>query len=203
MRVGRANQDGGEAPAGEGRGLVPGEAGMSGTARGDDAAVSLPWRGVGHRCFGCSQDNPIGLGLAFRPSGEGLRASFELTELYASYPGVAHGGLLATLLDETMGNVVALRRDRLAFTVTLRVKYLAPVRIGRRYEVHGRLTGEDGRLYRVEGEILDHHGESLAMATGSYRAMTAEQAAREMTVGGSTVAGFEGHFHEEEGGTGA
>lgn len=153
------------------------------------------WEGVNHLCFGCSEDNPIGLHLAFRQVDEELRASFQLSELHASYPGIAHGGIVTTVLDEVMGNAVALRRGRLAFTVSLRVRFLAPVRVLMKCEVRARIAGESGRLYHVDAEILDERAQPLAMASGSYRAMSAKEAARDMDVERSRLAGIGDYFH--------
>ena len=55
-------------------------------------------------CFGCGDLHPSGLRLLIR-AGEGTSVTSELTvsELHQGSPGNAHGGLLATAFDETMG----------------------------------------------------------------------------------------------------
>jgi len=54
-------------------------------------------------CFGCGQDNPIGLKLNFKWDGEGVRTEFTPTELYQGWSGVVQGGIIAILLDEAAG----------------------------------------------------------------------------------------------------
>jgi len=55
------------------------------------------------QCFGCGQDNPIGLKLSFQWDGQTARAEFTPTELHQGWPGMVHGGIIICLLDEAMG----------------------------------------------------------------------------------------------------
>ena len=57
-------------------------------------------------CFGCGRDNTIGLKLDFHQEGESVRAEFIPGEMYQGWPGVVHGGLICTMLDEVIGYVV-------------------------------------------------------------------------------------------------
>ena len=54
------------------------------------------------QCFACGDDNPIGLHLDdIRRQGDQVLATLHPRPEYQSYPGVLHGGLSATALDET------------------------------------------------------------------------------------------------------
>ena len=55
------------------------------------------------QCFGCGQDNPIGLKLSFQWDGQTARAEFIPTEFHQGWPGMVHGGIITCLLDEAMG----------------------------------------------------------------------------------------------------
>ena len=54
-------------------------------------------------CFGCGQDNPIGLKLDFRWDGKTARAEFTPSKLYQGWAGIVHGGIITCVLDEAMG----------------------------------------------------------------------------------------------------
>jgi acyl-coenzyme A thioesterase PaaI-like protein len=57
-----------------------------------------------HNCFVCGLDNPYGLCLHFESDGTGravARTSF--SSEYQGYPGIVHGGILSTVLDEVGG----------------------------------------------------------------------------------------------------
>ncbi len=92
-------------------------------------------------CFGCAPRNTNGLALSMNLLDEdGLVSLFRLPERFESYPGVIHGGIVSTVLDEVMGNVIAVLDSKLCFTVTLRVKYLAPLHTNELYRCVARLT---------------------------------------------------------------
>jgi acyl-coenzyme A thioesterase PaaI-like protein len=156
---------------------------------------SLPWERIGdYRCFGCSPRNEHGLALRMRETQDGLATSFTFRSWHESYPGIAHGGLVGAVMDELMGNLLALRLRRLALTTNFRAKFLAPIRIGRPYLAVARVLRSNGALWQLESEILDEAGQIVAMGKGSYSVMTAEQAAREMVLPEADLRAFDGYF---------
>ncbi len=54
-------------------------------------------------CFGCGQNNPVGMKLDFRWDGHTARAEFTPNKYYQGWPDIIHGGIIACLLDEAMG----------------------------------------------------------------------------------------------------
>jgi uncharacterized protein (TIGR00369 family) len=163
--------------------------------------MTLPWdRIAGYQCFGCSPNNRHGLALKMDYSEEGLATSFTFARRHESYPTITHGGLVGTVLDELMGNLLALRLRRLAFTTNIRTKFIAPVRTGRPYRAVARVVRNSGELWQLESEIADEAGDVVAMSTGSYSVMTAAQAAREMALEEADLQPFEGHFAAETSG---
>ncbi len=65
--------------------------------------VSIDTNREPNMCFGCGQNNPIGLKLGFQWDGKTARAEFTPTELYQGWPGLVHGGIITCILDEAMG----------------------------------------------------------------------------------------------------
>jgi len=138
--------------------------------------LNLPWSVLAdYRCFGCSPHNTGGLQLVFEPHPDGIRTRFRLGRQFESYPGIVHGGLVGVICDETMGNLIVLRRRQSALTVSMRQRFITPLAVGRSYVCVARLRGdgdgdEDGQLlYRASAEVLDDDGAVCATATGSYR----------------------------------
>ncbi|MEU5695115.1 PaaI family thioesterase [Actinosynnema sp. NPDC020468] len=129
----------------------------------------LPWAGIDHHCFGCSPRNPRGLALEFEHEGDDLSASFLLDHHYESYPGVVHGGILALVCDETMGNLVVLRLGVPALTTSMRMRYVGVVTVGGRYRCVARATTPPTGLITSTAEVLDEHGAVMATATASYQ----------------------------------
>src|SRR4026209_2067131 len=87
---------------------------------------------VKNECFGCGKDNPQGMRLRFYLDEKRLRCigRFRLAKRYQGPPGHAHGGVIATLLDEAMGKVNKLRHV-IALTKTMEIEYLRPVPLRR------------------------------------------------------------------------
>ena len=85
-------------------------------------------RVYGHNCFGCGPDNDSGLKLEFHLNDEHKRfvCNFELPVRFEGPPSHAHGGIIATILDEAMGKVSKLR-SIIAVTGTMQVNYIRPV----------------------------------------------------------------------------
>jgi len=154
--------------------------------------VALPGARMEHsNCFGCSPNNTTGLTLNMHQIENGLVSTFRLPERFESYPGVIHGGIVSTVLDEVMGNVIAVLDERLCFTITLRVKYLAPLHTNELYRCLAKLarrpdSGDD--IYKVDGEIHPaDRDEALAIASATYKWITLNQAMTEMSVKPSAI----------------
>jgi uncharacterized protein (TIGR00369 family) len=92
---------------------------------------------------------------------------FVLGERYQGGGGFAHGGIIATLLDEAMGKVCRFREVR-AVTAELTVEYLKPVNVQSEIVVEGRETEQKGRNLFMTGEIRNEAGEVLARGKGRF-----------------------------------
>lgn len=78
--------------------------------------------GPANSCFVCGPDNPIGLHLHFRLDDDGRRvADFSPTKDHVGYPGVVHGGIIYSALDDSMANWLYLRGAR-AYTAKSSVR---------------------------------------------------------------------------------
>jgi len=85
-------------------------------------------RVYGHNCFGCGPANDCGLKLEFHLNEDHKRivCEFVLAQRFEGPPSHAHGGIIATILDEAMGKVSKLR-GIIAVTGTMQVNYIRPV----------------------------------------------------------------------------
>ncbi|MEU3504519.1 PaaI family thioesterase [Streptomyces hundungensis] len=108
----------------------------------------------GH-CFGCGDGQPHGLHLAAR-AGQGVTVTAEFTvrEAHQGAPGLAHGGVLATALDETLGSLNWLLRV-IAVTGRLETDFARPVPVGTVLHLEAEVTAVAGRkIYsRATGRI--------------------------------------------------
>lgn len=144
----------------------------------------------GYNCFGCAPHNDIGLNLSFHECGAGVRSPFNLSHSYSSYPKVAHGGIVATVLDEVMGNVLVIKGKRLCFTLSLSLRYLAPVIIGIDYYAYAEIKDLNGDFAQVEGGIYDQEDNLLVRARGTYKTILPDEATKIMDVDKSALKEF-------------
>jgi uncharacterized protein (TIGR00369 family) len=122
-----------------------------------------------NRCFGCGGANNEGMKLTFEQDNGKRRVvgRFVLGERYQGGGGMAHGGIIATLLDEVMGKVCRFREVR-AVTAELNVEYLKPVNVENEIVVEGWETEQKGRNLFHVGEIRNMAGDVLARGKGRF-----------------------------------
>lgn len=106
-------------------------------------------------CFGCGPQHPQGLQLV-AVAGEGLTVTAEFTVRpgHQGGPGLAHGGVLMTAMDETLGTLSWLLHTP-AVTGRLETDFIRPVPVDSVLHIHARVTGVHGRkIYSAaEGRI--------------------------------------------------
>ncbi|MCL4396555.1 MAG: PaaI family thioesterase [Chloroflexi bacterium] len=119
-------------------------------------------------CFVCGRDNPIGLHMHFFVESDGtVRADYVPREEEQGYPGVVHGGLLTTMLDELIGRT-AIASDLWCMTAKLQVRFKKPVPVGAPLKLKGEITKTEGRLLEGRGEIRLADGTLAVEAIGTY-----------------------------------
>src|SRR5580658_5927177 len=117
-----------------------------------------------NRCFGCGQANPTGLHLEFFLAEDGAVVCLPtIPDTFEGPTGYLHGGVIATLLDETMSKAVR-AHGLTAMTRHMEVDYLRPVPSGAPLRMEGRLIRDEGRKHWTEAKILDAKGIMLARA---------------------------------------
>lgn len=121
-------------------------------------------------CFVCGTQNPLGLNAVFYElADEQLVAIFEPKEEYQSYPNRLHGGISATILDETLGRSILINEpDTWAVTAELQIRYKKPVPLDQPLKVLARVNKNSSRLFTASGEILLPNGEIAVTAEGKY-----------------------------------
>ena len=119
-------------------------------------------------CYACGVDNPAGLHLHFYEDDDGrVTVNFTPPDVYQGYPGAMHGGVICTLLYETIGRAL-LRDDYWAVTGKLDVRFRKPVPIGQPLQVIGEVTRATRRAVEGHGTILLADGTVAAEADALY-----------------------------------
>lgn len=143
---------------------LPATAGRSASAARPAPAV----RRAANRCFVCGPDNPIGLQLTFRIEDGACVSEFTPGENHEGYPGVIHGGMLYSALDDVMANWLYLRGAR-AYTARCEIRYRRPAREGEKLLLLGRQTARKRKMVEMEGAARRaSDGQVVATATATF-----------------------------------
>jgi uncharacterized protein (TIGR00369 family) len=82
-------------------------------------------------------------------------SEYTVASRYQSYPGIVHGGILASMLDEVVGRVAMIGdHHHFMVSVNLQVLYRHPVPVETPLKVRGRIVRLRGRLGKAQGEII-------------------------------------------------
>jgi len=119
---------------------------------------------------GVTGENPLGLGLRFKKEAPGLVARFQPTAGHRGPPGFLHGGIAATVLDETMASLGWALDDVPCVTATLELRYRKPVPLdGQPIRIEAwRDRAEARRTQRVQGRLLLADGTVAVEASGIF-----------------------------------
>jgi uncharacterized protein (TIGR00369 family) len=124
---------------------------MEGRAAPPPAAVLLGWELV-----------------AVDPAAGTIEMAFTATDQFLNPFGAVQGGLLAAMLDDTLGPalVATLGPGESAPTTDLHVQFLRPARPGRLIG-RGRIVRKGRDVGFMSGELVDEAGEVVAVATAT------------------------------------
>ena len=107
----------------------------------------------------------MGLKLNFYTTEPGrCRAELTLPSEYQGYPGIVHGGIVASILDETGGRAHMEDPDHFMVTAQLNVRYRKPVPTETRLFAVGIAGERRGRVSHAHSEIQSQDGDVLAEA---------------------------------------
>ena len=101
-------------------------------------------------------------------------AFLTLGPMLNGWRGICHGGIVMTIMDECLGQLAAINRQRglgpdaEQMTAYLNTTFLSPVRTGTTVMVKARITKREGRKQFVEGHMEDANGVVLCRSEGLF-----------------------------------
>jgi acyl-coenzyme A thioesterase PaaI-like protein len=142
---------------------------------------TLTHSGTGHTLMATTWNTPDTiehiLSIYRPPSTDGDNLRGEIRRFYTfghglnAHPNILHGGVAATILDSTMGNVIGQQIPNLKgaiFTARLTVEYKKPVATPGTIIARAWIRSVDGRKIFVEGVIEDKNGIIHAKGDGMW-----------------------------------
>ncbi len=134
---------------------------------------------ISRMCMVCGVENRFGLQGRFfvLDSGEVVGVFSPRLE-HQGYPGRMHGGMVAALLDETIGRAVNLAQgDTWGVTIKFSMRLRKPVPLESEVKVIGRITRDSSRAFEGTGELILQDGSVAAEAEGTYVKLSIDQIA--------------------------
>ena len=132
---------------------------------------------ISNDCMVCGSENPFGVKADFYELENGMLAAVVRARgEHQSYPGRVHGGMIAALLDETIGRAINITDpDCWGVTIDLQVRYKKPVPYGTELTVTGVITRNRSRTFEGKGTLYLPDGTAAATASGVYMRLPADK----------------------------
>lgn len=118
-------------------------------------------------CFGCGPRNQAGLHLRCHLTDDGVAGRFMLTAAHEGGPGIAHGGVVAAVLDDLFGFLLY-RTGKPMVTVRLEIDYRRPITLDTEYDARAHIESQEGRKVWCAGALLGDDGIVVAEARGLF-----------------------------------
>lgn len=119
----------------------------------------IPLTDKGYNCFACSPTNPCGLKMEFYEDGDDIVSFWTPDGNFQGWMNTLHGGIQATIMDESAGWLISRKFQTSGMTTNLNVKYNKPVPTGKDFkiEVRARVKEVKRNFVFIEATI-SHEG---------------------------------------------
>ncbi len=127
-------------------------------------------------CFVCGKDNISGLQAQFFVQDDYTLLPVRFLDKHTGYPGFAHGGVVASALDETMAWSSARYLKKMCVTAEFTVRFLKRVPLNKDLLVKTWVSKGHKLLVNTEGVLLDSEtDEILVRSWGKFMPISEEE----------------------------
>ena len=126
-------------------------------------------------CFGCSPYNKNGLQLEFYKDEQSVWAEWEPRKEFDGWKGVVHGGIQATLIDETAEWYIFTQLYRSAVTMELNIRYKNPLASDKgKVKIIANLEVMKRNIAIMKIKVFDNSGKLCSEANGKFYVFSEE-----------------------------
>lgn len=121
-------------------------------------------------CFACGKNNPHGLGMrvSYDAADQSAWCRISLPGRFQGWAGIAHGGVVSTLLDEIMAHAVVQHVGQ-GMTTGMETRFRAPVPLETELLVRGWIHTLRSRQAQTQATVaLAETGQVLAEAQAKF-----------------------------------
>lgn len=119
-------------------------------------------------CFACGEENPIGLHLKFDFDGERVTTKKILPREFQGYAGAAHGGIISTMLDETMCKFIDAKYHERAVTGRLEVRFKFPTPVEQELKISAWEESQRRNIISMRSTVETPDGTITAEAAAKF-----------------------------------
>ncbi len=153
-------------------------------------------------CFACGSENPFGLHMQLYSDGHIVMARTVVPGHMCGWGNLVHGGILTTLLDETMSWAAIHLLKKLILTRTMQVAFLLPVAPNTTVRTEGRIDRQIKNTEAlISASLYDERDQECVRATGRFALLSAKMMRRMKIMNDQTIADFEKRYERPDSGT--
>lgn len=130
----------------------------------------LPFLSDDHMCFGAGPANTRGLRMEFYTDNKRVYSKIMIPEYMNSWKGLVHGGIVSTVLDETMFYTALCFFGCIALTKEINIKLHRPARFNHMpFTVVGAISvRKTDTIGVVNGQLYNLNGDLCAESSGVF-----------------------------------
>ena len=115
-------------------------------------------------CFVCGPDNPRGMQIPFETEGSyGCRANYTALAEHCGWPGLLHGGVAFTLMDEALAYALYFQ-GLYGVTARIETRFRQPIPVGTKLVIRAWTVSQRKRLVEARAEIRANSEGNLLVA---------------------------------------
>lgn len=104
-----------------------------------------------------------------------LACTWTAADSFENYPGMLHGGVAATILDELIGQAIFHSTRHLPVSINCRITWIRPVKIGDAVTAAAKIHAKHDRFYAAGAWLYRSDGRVAAEMRGQYYTPTLKQ----------------------------
>ena len=124
-------------------------------------------------CFACGKNNPFGLHLAFNFDGERIFTKKIIPKEFQGYENAVHGGIISTLLDETMCKFIFAKYHQKSLTGRLEIRFKYPTPTEQELKITAWQENQRKNIITMRSTVETTDGTITAEATAKFAVLSA------------------------------
>jgi acyl-coenzyme A thioesterase PaaI-like protein len=128
------------------------------------------------KCFACGPSHLTGLKMKFYTDESSVYTKLKVPETLCGWSSLVHGGIITTILDESIAWTVIYLKQKFMLTKNITVDFLKPVFVDEEIYSVGKIVEEiSKREFRVEANLYNSKFQLSAKSTGNIVLLSKEE----------------------------